>query len=65
MRPVAVENTPMCFGSTSNENVSPSPSQVGSEDIDGSAVGTTGTASLPSGRCERNAKARRSAVWPW
>ena len=49
MRPVAVENTPMCFGSTSNENVSLSPSQVGSEDIDGSAVGTTGTASLPSG----------------
>ena len=65
MRPATVENTPMCLLSTSNENVSPSASHVGSEDMEGSAVGTTGMASLPSGCSDRKAKARPSAVWPW
>src|SRR5262245_54833236 len=61
----ANENTPMCFISTSYEKVSPSESQVGSDDIDGSAVWTTAVASLPSGRGDRNANARPSGAWPW
>ncbi len=62
IRLAAVENTPICFVSTSYEKVWLSASHVGSDDIDGSAVGTTATASLPSGRCDRKATARPSGA---
>jgi len=65
MRLADVEKTPMCLASTSNEKVSPSASQVGSDDIEGSAVGTAGTAFLPLGFSERNAYARASLSCPW
>ena len=61
----AVENTPTCLASTSYENISPSASQVGSDDIVGSVVAATGTASFPSGRSETNANGRPSLACPW
>jgi hypothetical protein len=54
-----------CLKSRSKEKLSLSGSQRASELVDGSAIGTSGEASLPSGRGETKANGRPSGLRAW
>ena len=52
---VSSENTPTCLSSMSYRKLWPSGNQTGSDVLDGSAIGTSATASRPSGSVETKA----------